>query len=224
MSGGRSPRAGSWHRVRNSTRRRTGLSLIALAVLIGLLSACGSASPAASAPPKTKIVYVSPVTPAGAPAGQYRITSTATSATCIPGSEAIGQAYRCFAGNFIHDPCWPVKNAAVSVLCLAYPWSHAATRLTVKSPLAAIPSERGIGEPWGVQLADGKRCALIQGAHPVFARHVIDYYCSSSFFLLRGLDKTSLSWLAHSVTSSSGHMAIGPAEKIVLAWFGRPAR
>ena len=49
------------------------------------------------------------------------------------------------------------------------------------------PEGPGSSEPWGVELASGQRCVLLQGAHSLFAGRVIDYYCNASLSLLRGL-------------------------------------
>lgn len=208
----------------NLARLRPGLSLLACAMLATGLAACASGSSGEQASQRTKIVDVSPVTSGDTVAAGYRTTSTATGATCEPGSEAIGQAYRCFAGNTVYDPCWSLRARTPTVLCLPAPWSHGAARLSVSSPLAAIPNEGGIGEPWGVQLRDGKRCLLAQGAHAEFGGTVIDFYCGASLSLLRGLSKSGGSWTGRSVIDKSGHMSAGPDEVIAIAWFGSPVR
>lgn len=184
------------------------------------LAACGSGSPSAGASQQTEVVRVRPVSSGGIAAAGYRTTSTAADASCEPGSEAIGQAYRCFAGNTVYDPCWAEKAATATVLCLADPWSDAVARLTVSSGLAPIPNEGGIGEPWGLQLVTGQRCLLVQGAHQVFRGRVVDYYCGPTLSLLRGLTKSSRPWTAHSVLTKSGQLTSGSDLKIAIAWFG----
>ncbi len=128
----------------------------------------------------TRRLHVSPVTSAGIAVRGYRVTSRASGASCEPGSEAIGQAYRCFAGNAVYDPCWPAKTASPTVLCVADPWLRTAAELKVSSALGAIPATGpSAGEPWGVQLASGQRCVLAQGAHNEFSGQVVDYYCTT---------------------------------------------
>ncbi len=195
--------------------------ILSLVILASLLAAC--ASPGAST--ATQRVRVSPVTAAGAQAGRFRIASTAANAMCEPGSEAIGQAYRCFAGNAIYDPCWAEKATTPTVLCLPYPWSRSEVRLRVRGTLGAIPGQGGpgLGEPWGLALAGGQRCLLAQGAHTEFAGRVIDYFCSAKLWLLRGLTESGPVWRASSVIASAhGKLSRGPAEEIRIAWFGRP--
>jgi hypothetical protein len=207
------------------------LPLCALAVTVlavTVLAACGSGgsggpvSPPAA--PRTRQVDVSPVTTAGAPVAGYRVTSTAEHAQCSEGSEAIGQAYRCFAGNAVYDPCWAEKATAPTVLCVADPWLRTAARLRVSSPLGPIPAEGGAGpaEPWGVQLAGGQRCTLAQGAHGVFHGTVVDYYCTPELSLLRGIGRAGATWTVRSVLDKSGQLSAGPTEKIAIAWYGRP--
>ena len=200
--------------------------MISALVLASLLAACGAAAGRSSTDAATRRVRLSPVNANGAPAGGFRVASTAASATCEPGSEAIGQAYRCFAGNSIYDPCWAEKAATPTVLCLPYPWAHGDVKLLVREPLGAIPSQGrgpGLAEPWGLELASGQRCVLAQGAHSMFAGRVIDYYCSTRLWLLRGLTESRPEWQASSVVvAQSGKLARGPVQEITIAWFGRP--
>jgi hypothetical protein len=197
--------------------------LISLAVGAVLVAACSSA-PAPAALTATRQVHVSPVGPDGSPVSGYTVTKTASQAGCEPGSEAIGQAYRCFAGNFLYDPCWAVRAGAPTVLCLAFPWSVTVIRLDVGAPLGAIPPAPAPAEPWGVELADGQRCQLLQGAHSAFRGRVIDYLCNSRLSLLRGLSTTSAVWRAASVVEAAGKQASGPSEQIKIAWFGSSDR
>lgn len=213
--------------MRTLTRRWRVLPLCAAAVSV--LAACGSGGGAAAPPtaaPRTQQVHVSPVTAAGARVPGYRVTSRAAHAQCSAGSEAIGQAYRCFAGNAVYDPCWAEMTASPTVLCVADPWLHTAAELQVNSPLGAIPAVGGggPGEPWGVQLAGGQRCALAQGAHSTFDGKVVDYYCMPGLSLLRGLDRGSATWTARSVIDKSGKLSRGPTEQIAIAWYGSPAQ
>jgi len=216
-----------------SALRRAGRLIAAAAAAIAVAAAsagCGSSAPSGlnlhvSNPVPTRREYVSPVTSTGVPAPGYQITAHASGASCEAGSEAVGQAYRCFAGNFVYDPCWAAKAAKPTVLCAADPWRHTAAELTVSSPLTAIPAEGAVaGEPWGVQLTSGQRCLLVQGAHGDFDGQVIDYYCQSGLALLRGLDRKTGAWTARSVVTKSGRSSAGPVEQIATAWYGRQDR
>jgi hypothetical protein len=195
--------------------------IIGLAVAATAIAACSS-GPAPAALTATRQVHVSPVSADGSPVRAFRTTQTVANAGCEAGSEAIGRAYRCVAGNALYDPCWAARAATPTVLCLPFPWSATDVRLEVSAPLSAIPAEPATLEPWGVELATGQRCVLLQGAHSVFAGRVIDYYCNARMSLLRGLTKTAPVWRAASVTEAAGTQSLGPSEQIKIAWFGSP--
>ena len=180
-------------------------------------------SVAGAAAAHTQTAYVSPVTSAGGPVEGYRVTSRASDASCEPGSEAIGEGYRCSAGDYLYDPCWPEKAATPTVLCLADPWLRTVAELRLSSAPPALQRESGGSvEPWGLQLADGNRCLLAQGAHNPFDGTVLDYYCTSGVALLRGLNRTRATWTARSVVDSHGKLSGGPTEKIATVWYGSP--
>jgi hypothetical protein len=208
------------------TRGRRRSSSATFPVLMAVLTAvtlCACTSGSAPALTATKKVHVSPVRMDGTPVSGFRTTQTVAGANCEAGSEAIGLAYRCFAGNFVYDPCWAERAATPTVLCLPVPWSVTDVRLQVSAPLSAIPAEPGTtSEPWGLELASGQRCVMVQGAHSVFKGRVIDYYCNSGLSLLRGLTTSSAVWTAASVTGSAGTQAPGPSEQIKIAWYGIP--
>ncbi len=212
---------------RRHQRQRTPflvLVLVLITLTAAVVAGCGPTPARPAALAATRQVHVSPVGPDGSPASGYRTTKTASHAGCEPGSEAIGRAYRCFAGNFVYDPCWAERAGAPRVLCLPFPWSVTDIRLDVGAPLSAIPAATGPSEPWGLELADGQRCVLLQGAHSLFGGRVIDYYCNSRLSLLRGLMQTAAVWRAASVTEVAGKQAPGPSEQIKIAWYGSPDR
>ena len=201
------------------------LAVTALTAVAGCGSAAAPSVVHVRGAQRTQRVFVSPVTSAGAAARGYRITAHAARAVCESGSEAVGQAYRCSAGNYLYDPCWAEKAAAPTVLCLASPWLHSVTALRLNTPLAALPHVPvEADEPWGLRLAGGQQCDLAQGAHNVFRGQVIDYYCSAGLALLRGLNRKSATWTARSLLTKAGKLAFGPAEQIRIAWYGSPDR
>ena len=201
------------------------LAVTALTAVAGCGSAAAPSAVHVQGTQRTQQIYVSPVTSAGAAVPGYRITAHAAGALCESGSEAVGQAYRCSAGNYLYDPCWAEKAAAPTVLCLASPWLHIVTALRLDTPLAAlahVPVEAG--EPWGLRLAGGQQCDLAQGAHNVFRGQVIDYYCPAGLALLRGLNRKPATWTARSVLIKPGKLVGGPVEQIQIAWYGSPDR
>ncbi len=169
------------------------VTLVCGVVLSALLAACGASAGSPAASPATRQVQVSPVTGRSASRAGSRWRPPPDIATCEPGSEAIGRAYRCFAGNAIYDPCWAEKAATPTVLCLPYPWSLTrGQRCGSARQLGAIPGQGGPARasPGAWNCAGGQRCLLAQGAHTEFAGRVIDYYCSAELWLLRGLTES----------------------------------
>ena len=178
-----------------------------------------------AAPAPTQKIYVSAVDSQGILAAGLQVTSTAGHASCEPGSEAIGLAYRCFAANGVHDPCWAgAQAAAPSVLCLRSPWSGNVTKLAVNGKLAPLRGSAGNVPPWGLQLTDGQKCLLVQGTHDSFDGRAVDYYCNSGEVVLHGLNTTGAQWRAQTAFDTGGQYSMGHAKGITVAWFGVPGR
>jgi hypothetical protein len=148
------------------------------------------------APAVTQKVYVARSTPSSIAPG-LQVTRTAGGANCGPASEAIGNAYRCFAGSGVYDPCWPDAQAtSPAVLCLEAPWSHDVIKLVLASSLPPLIGSTGTAPPWGLHLTDGSNCVLEQGAHDSFNGRPVDYFCGGQEVVLRSLDTASTQWRA----------------------------
>ena len=74
-------------------------------------------------PRRRHAVYLRPVDANGHLQPGYQITKRHGHANCLASSEATGNAYRCFAGHIVYDPCW-VEGTKTFVICLAAPWSY----------------------------------------------------------------------------------------------------
>lgn len=104
--------------------------------------------------------------------------------SCGAGSDAVGNAYRCFGGHGVYDPCWKDASDPIvpAVICRFQPWSKSVIRLTLDQ--GGLPAFFAAGEPiatyppWGVELSGGSRCVAAQGAHDSFSGHVVNYYCT----------------------------------------------
>jgi pimeloyl-ACP methyl ester carboxylesterase len=194
----------------------------------GVIAAILAAIRGLTAP--TRIVDLAPVEANGLPEPGDAITDRGA-AQCEAGSDSAGQAYRCFAGNGIYDPCWLDNGdpAQSTVLCQEEPWSTQTIRLTV--PAGGLPSFLGpaqridLGFPWGVQLSDGERCIAEQGSHGTFEGKVVDYACGTSYdhVLLRPLTRAAPQWTYQSAfCGASGSCAPGPLEHVAIAWYANP--
>ncbi len=176
---------------------------------------------------------VSPVTATGLAPG-YRVTHV-VAGECLdglPGSESIaGAVYRCFAGNFIEDPCWRDPRAAdrKDVVCLLEPWQHSLTEIRLSAPLAPARESLALSrsDPWGIELADGRRCLLLQGAHdtlgPPATGRVLSWSCNQKTAVLEGLHQSEQPWTADTAiyVSTPPYTKAGPLRvPIAVAWYG----
>jgi hypothetical protein len=173
------------------------------------------------------------VTASGGPAPGYRITRSYPQASCEGSSEAVGDAYRCFAGNVVIDPCW-VQRDSHFVTCLTDPWDHGAVRVHVTEGysshgrLAPAADRR---HPWGAQTAtvptagSRLRCVKAQGATGQVSGRPITYYCSHRYVLTGGIDEQQATWTAHLARPTVGGDDV-PAgtTSLTRAWFGKQSR
>jgi hypothetical protein len=148
----------------------------------------------------TTFTRQSPVTDDGAVAPGFTIVDSAPNGNCLDGSE-VGQAYRCFAGNGVFDPCYAVADQGTgdgtSVVCPVSPFTN---------DLFAVQTATGLGrldastfdEPNGIVLASGAKCIEEQGAHGADSHgRVVDYGCDDNrTVVLRGLHESGRLWTA----------------------------
>lgn len=93
-------------------------------------------------------------------------------------------AYRCFRGNLILDPCFAPSAHARTVACFLDPW-HPVTllRLTRRLPRPGPPIQ-GTPLPWAIVTTDGRRCTFMTGATAPIAGERINYACSDHTYLI----------------------------------------
>lgn len=198
-------------------------ALIAVGGFALAASPAGAAAhrPGARAAAPTVVSRVRPVTATGALRSGYTVTHRLTGASCQSGSEATGNAYRCFAGNAVIDPCWVTSNTAF-VDCLAAPYSHKVTRLHVTK---GYDNTGGFGSPaslpWGLQVG-GKRMVLLQGATSTVNGMRINYEVHGFSVVLVGpVDKSSSPWTIRKGKRTHGVYRIVGRVDIATAWFGQ---
>jgi hypothetical protein len=214
-------------------RHRALTTLTTLLCVLGttgaLLTGAASARPqpgGKQAAAATHVVRVRPVDAHGHLRSSYHVAHRLKAgAHCVLGSEATGNAYRCFTGNKILDPCWVQAGAAHHhVICLTAPWSHAAIQLHVRSydNSAMVTASR---EPWGIRLANGSRCAFVQGASQVVHGRRLSYFCQNSTTVLLGNpSRATAVWRIHTGRSNThGHVKPTGRKAIAAAYFGRPS-
>jgi hypothetical protein len=112
-------------------------------------------------------------------------------------ADARSDAYRCFVGNFIHDPCFANENGTARfVLCPLYTPTSKVLRINLTKPL---PSSSGGGDPtryppWAVRTATGTWCEMLTGATGAIAGMRINYGCAGGGILIGNPHRSSPSW------------------------------
>jgi hypothetical protein len=94
------------------------------------------------------------------------------------GVESRRYAWRCFRGNYIHDPCFSSTKHSRFVLCPVEPWSSNVVRLRLTRPLPGWSLYRSAAQlPVGIWTTTGKRCAHSSGATSEINGKEITYEC-----------------------------------------------
>ena len=191
---------------------RCGRSQAALVVLACVAVLVLSFAAAATANAKTGGTSIHLYTPfnGGVTAKGVRIAKTVTGyCWTTSSSDTRSDAYRCFVGNFIHDPCFANNlGSANYVLCpLSFPGSKVLRIRLTRSLPAANPSSNPMRyPPWALQLAGGRWCEILSGATGVIAGVRINYGCAGGGILLGNPRRGSKTWTifhAKSFNSSS---------------------
>ncbi|MEA2197413.1 MAG: hypothetical protein QOJ25_1464 [Solirubrobacteraceae bacterium] len=158
-----------------------------LGLVISGVVLVGAATAALAAGTRTHAVVFEAFTAAGTPA--LHVTSTARG-TCNEGSSAIDRddAWRCFAGNFVYDPCFSSIASNRIVLCPAGPWSGSGVEIKLASKLAGANRRKAStsGNPWAIQTTSGLRCQIATGATAVLDHRRANYFCRKSKDILWG--------------------------------------
>ena len=185
----------------------------------------------AIAAPPTDVVRWSPFTPVGALKPRLRVASVKQGQCTDIGYTLVGGvAYRCGSGNELYDACWRDGPSRTDfVICLGSPWDTTVTRL--RSPhLLLYPGftfDPPATYPWAIELRDGTRCVVEQGAHSAFRargrRWIVDYGCTRrNFVLLRERLRRGRVWrvnAARLLSLKRGFRFLGP-RAIRRVYFG----
>lgn len=174
---------------RNRQRTPVAAAIAAATLLVG----GAEAMPAATS--RTEVVHWSPFD-SSSHIKSALVVKRLRAGNCVPGSEAVGDvAYRCGSGHFVIDPCWrDGPNRTEFVVCADDPWATSVVRFRVPRLLlrAGVTFGRApVVPPWGIELTNGDRCTLLQGAHDALPKRegglVVDYRCRSGIVLLRDI-------------------------------------
>jgi hypothetical protein len=169
-----------------------------LAFVLLSLAATNIAAPGATATlTKTTVHLYTPYNGAGIAKG-VRISKTVRG-YCWTSSLSDGRsdAFRCFVGNYIHDPCFAnTPRSATAVVCpTAWPGSPV-LRIKLTKPLPPNPARGDPTQrpPWALRLANGRWCLFLDGATSVIAGMRINYGCKGGKVLLGIPRRGSPTW------------------------------
>jgi hypothetical protein len=131
---------------------------------------------------------------------------------CWEGSIADGRsdAWRCFLGNSILDPCFSRGlSSKPYVVCPAAPWSARVTLLRLTKPLPLSSRNKGgrvAAWPWGIVTSNRQRCLMVTGASSRIAGQWISYYCKSGGSLLGKPNRHAPTWTIFFAAKGSNHL------------------
>lgn len=151
--------------------------LVLISVVAGMTAFLAASSLGAGQVATNATVFEA-FTPSGAPA----IPVWSKAGYCWTGSLTINRsdAWRCFVGNYIYDPCFSSPHDSGVVICPDRQLnSGISIRLTRALPQQyADPGAPSMSnQPWNVQLASGRHCVLSSGASNVIHGVRLNYFC-----------------------------------------------
>ena len=203
--------------------------------MVGIVLA--HASPMSGSHEHTQAQVVDPVTRTGLARGYHvvRTDRIRGDVDCTSGSEtAVGDVYRCYDPKLgAQDPCWldPADTSRHPAVCPTAPWSRRLIREHVEDRLAHL-KRRKIDrrrEPWGLQLGNGKRAVIFEGAHDTYRGRAVDYaigYLKDGRYhywggVLRGLHRRTEPWSADVVRyhRKGNHYTSVGRITIVRVWY-----
>ena len=169
-------------------------SVLLLLLTVCLLGGCASTGAGSAGSPSAQVTHPQPARTPSPPPTVSRVvtafhadgsravrTARTNSGSCFTGSVAapVADAYRCFSGNAILDPCLAPAgvDAPAELVCLASPWAKA-TLLRLTGPLPSADPVRQATRPWAMQLAGGIRCVAATGTVPVVRHVALLYSCT----------------------------------------------
>jgi hypothetical protein len=118
---------------------------------------------------------------------------------CWTASIADGRAdaWRCFRGNLILDPCFSNgRSAKPYAVCPRAPWAKKVTLLRLTKPLPLAEGNKGGGgaEPWGIVSSNGQRCLALTGATDLIDGEPIRYGCEKGGVLVGSPNRSAALW------------------------------
>ena len=194
-------------------------SLVAISLLVLAPSVDAShwtRSKAAATSIKTKPRVFRPFSPSG----RSLLRTKTRHGLCFTGSLATVRrdAWRCFVGNGIVDPCFSSAHVSGSVLCPRAAWKRTGIRLKLRQPLPR-PHGRKASiklQPWGIQLVDGRHCGVVTGGTEAIAGLRANFGCGDNDWLWGFPNRSTEPWTIF--IAPAGATVLGTRVPIRRAW------
>jgi hypothetical protein len=158
---------------------RTARRYALVAALAATLASVGVAG--ASSPAKTTVTIYRAFTGTGLIVPHVRVAAGYCWTESL--TSARYDAFRCFVGNYIYDPCFssPVPTDDV-VVCPTDPANDTALAIHLTKPLPATfshsPPSPALA-PWAVETAAGQVCEFASGASGIAGKLRENYFCGN---------------------------------------------
>lgn len=122
---------------------------------------------------------------------------------CWTDSFATGahDAYRCFEGDEIWDPCFAASMTTESVACFRDPWRP----ITILQLTRRLPRHGATADalPWAIETTDGRRCVFLTGATALLGGERINYGCDDQSLLIGAPDTSNELWMIRATTTDT---------------------
>ncbi|HXY50466.1 MAG TPA: hypothetical protein VEI01_13505 [Terriglobales bacterium] len=190
--------------------------------LVALGTSCLLAANPPSSPKRTQIKLLTPFGRGGLSIGMA-VTEKGEGSCFAPSAASPSRpdAWRCNAGNTIHDPCYQsIPGDSKQLACpVGGPWSGDVILLTLTQPLPTEPRKnvsRDDTLPWALELVNGQRCTLLTGATAPIAGMRINYGCPGGFVVVGDIDRSRPVWRVFFQGEKS--IALEQTD-VAVAWF-----
>jgi hypothetical protein len=150
------------------------------------------------------------------------VVSKTVKGSCFSGSSADprSDAWRCFIGNFINDPCFSSPGLSwVACPENGTPFGKRVVKLTLTKPLPkgfGNHGSAGQGNPWALKLAGGRVCTFLTGATSAYHGKRVNYGCTPTVFLAGSPNRSKPTWTI--VLGTGPKSAPQTAVILVAAW------
>lgn len=146
----------------------------------------------ASAATATHVIVVNPLAASGTLAPGFTKTGT-VSGKCWTRSLAStrANAWRCMAGNQIHDPCFVASGNAA---CVTDARKRQVVMMTLTQPLPKEAIPKMVAQPWMIELSNGDVCNYATGLTSVTNGMRWNYACNSGGWALGDPNRSKPLW------------------------------